>query len=69
MPVLCDPFRVRYVALLRATNAGAGSRISMATLRGALEEGGITVRHTYGPSGNIVFDAPQAPATALVARV
>jgi uncharacterized protein (DUF1697 family) len=41
----------------------------MAARRSALEETGIPVRHTYGQSGNIVFDAPRAPATALAARI
>jgi uncharacterized protein (DUF1697 family) len=41
----------------------------MTTLRSALEEAGITVRRTYRQSGNIVFDAPRAPATALAARI
>ena len=41
----------------------------MAALRGALEEAGIAVCHTYRQSGNIVFDAPRAPATALAARI
>jgi uncharacterized protein (DUF1697 family) len=41
----------------------------MAALQSALEEAGITVRHTYGQSGNILFDAPRAPASALAARI
>jgi uncharacterized protein (DUF1697 family) len=41
----------------------------MAALRSGLEEAGMTVRHTYGQSGNIVFDAPRASATALAARI
>jgi uncharacterized protein (DUF1697 family) len=60
---------VRYVALLRAINVGSGSRISTAALRNALEAAGITVRDTYGQGGNVVFDAPRAPATALAARI
>lgn len=60
---------MRYVALLRAINVGAGSRISMSELRGALEAAGIAVRHTHMQSGNVVFDAPRAPAPELAARV
>ena len=41
----------------------------MAALRVALEEAGVTVCHTYGQSGNIVFDAPRAPLSALAARI
>jgi uncharacterized protein (DUF1697 family) len=41
----------------------------MAELRGALEGAGITVRRTYLQSGNIVFDAPRAPATMLAGRI
>ena len=57
------------MALLRAVNAGSGSRISMAELRDALEEAGVTVRQTYLKSGNVVVDAPRAPATELAARI
>jgi uncharacterized protein (DUF1697 family) len=41
----------------------------MAELRSALERSGVTVRQTYLQSGNIVFDAPRAPATALASRI
>jgi uncharacterized protein (DUF1697 family) len=41
----------------------------MAELRGALEEAGITVRHTYLQTGNVVFDARRAPATELAAHI
>lgn len=41
----------------------------MAELRCELERAGIKVRHTYLQSGNVVFDAPRAPATELSAQV
>ena len=41
----------------------------MGELRGALEGAGITVRHTYLQSGNMIFDAPRAPASAIAARI
>jgi uncharacterized protein (DUF1697 family) len=41
----------------------------MSALRNALEEAGITVRQTYLQSGNVVFDAPRAPASELAARI
>lgn len=45
----------RYVALLRAVNLGATSKVSMAQLRTAVESLGHTDVTTYIQSGNVIF--------------
>lgn len=48
---------MRYVALLRGINVGAGPRVPMAALKGLLESLGLTRVTTYLNSGNVVFDS------------
>jgi uncharacterized protein (DUF1697 family) len=47
----------RYVGLLRGINVGGKHKISMATLRGLVEELGHTEVSTVLQSGNVVFTA------------
>jgi uncharacterized protein (DUF1697 family) len=46
---------MRYVALLRGINVGGANKISMAELKGAFEESGMSAVRTYINSGNVVF--------------
>ena len=54
----------RYVAFLRGVNLGKTNRLAMADLKGALEGLGYTDVRTHGQSGNAVYDAADAAATA-----
>ena len=58
-----------YVALLRGVNVGGHNKVSMATLRAALEAAGFDRVRTYIQSGNIVFDTRKARPEALAVRV
>lgn len=51
---------MRYVTLLRAVNVG-GASLPMAGLRGLCGELGWANVRTYVQSGNVVFDADEAP--------
>lgn len=64
------------IALLRGVNLGKARRVAMADLRCVFEGLGLTGVHTLLASGNLVFDAPAAPAalealaeTALAERL
>jgi len=46
---------MRYVALLRGINVGGANKVSMAELKGAFEDAGMTGVRTYINSGNVVF--------------
>jgi uncharacterized protein (DUF1697 family) len=48
---------VKYVALLRGINVGKGARVPMKTLKGLLEQLGLTEVVTYLNSGNVVFES------------
>jgi uncharacterized protein (DUF1697 family) len=54
-----------WVALLRAVNLGARNKVPMAQLRDALDASGYENVRTYIQSGNVVFDAGRADASAL----
>ena len=47
---------VRYVALLRAINAGAGRTVKMRSIRQVFESLGFSNVTTFGASGNIMFE-------------
>ena len=53
---------MRHVLLLRGINLGPARRVPMADLRAVLSEAGYANVRTYVQSGNIVLDAPAAPA-------
>jgi uncharacterized protein (DUF1697 family) len=46
---------VKYVALLRGINVGAGARVPMSSLKALFDELGLTDVSTYLNSGNVVF--------------
>jgi uncharacterized protein (DUF1697 family) len=46
---------MRFVALLRGINVGGANKVSMAELRSAFEDAGMTAVATYINSGNVVF--------------
>jgi uncharacterized protein (DUF1697 family) len=52
----------RHVVLLRGINLGSHNRISMPTLRQALEDAGHDEVATYLQSGNVVLSSAQSPA-------
>jgi uncharacterized protein (DUF1697 family) len=54
----------RYVALLRGINVGGRNLIKMAALKASFEEHGLTGVVTFIQSGNVLFDAPAAGASA-----
>jgi len=56
---------MRYVALLRGINVGGKNKVPMAVLKSVFEELGHGAVRTYINSGNVVFDAPRAPAVEL----
>lgn len=58
----------RYVAFLRGINLG-GRRPAMARLRELFEEVGLSNVATFIASGNVVFDADDATAADLEARI
>jgi uncharacterized protein (DUF1697 family) len=55
----------RYVALLRGINVGGKNLIKMPALKAAFEANGFENVSTYIQSGNVLFDAPDAPAVQL----
>jgi len=59
----------RYVALLRGINVGGKNLIKMQALREAFEANGFEHVSTYIQSGNVLFDAPGAPAPQLTKRI
>ncbi len=56
---------VTYIALLRGINVGGHKLIRMEQLRKSIEALGMGNVRTYVQSGNVVFQAPKQPATAL----
>ncbi len=56
---------MRYVALLRGVNVGAGARVPMKSLKALFEDLGFSDVATYLNSGNVAFDsALQGPELA-----
>ena len=58
----------RHVAFLRAINVG-GRRASRDQLTSCLESLGFENVTTFRASGNLIFDAPRQPETALTRRI
>ena len=58
-----------YVALLRAVNVGGHAPLAMAELRRSLEGLGLRDVRTYLQSGNVVFDADDAPSLERAATI
>ncbi|MGH3678972.1 MAG: DUF1697 domain-containing protein [Natronosporangium sp.] len=56
---------MRYAALLRGINVGGNNTVPMADLRRVFEDAGHNGVRSYINSGNVVFDAPRAPASDL----
>lgn len=54
----------QYIALLRGVNVGGKNKLSMALLKAAFEEAGLTNVLTYINSGNILFTSDE-PETTL----
>jgi uncharacterized protein (DUF1697 family) len=48
---------MKYVALLRGINVGGNNKVSMADLKEALSEAGLTNVRTYINSGNVLFES------------
>ncbi len=58
-----------YVALLRAVNVGGHAPLAMAELRRSLVGLGLRDVRTYLQSGNVVFDADDAPPPDVAAAI
>ena len=58
----------RHVAFLRAINVG-GRRATRDQLTSCLESLGFENVITFRASGNLIFDAPRQPETALTKRI
>jgi len=58
----------RYVLLLRGINVGGKNKLSIATLKEALEELGYTSVSTYIASGNVIVDSSNS-ARAIEAEI
>jgi len=58
-----------YVALLRAVNVGGHAPLAMAELRRSLEGLGLRDVRTHLQSGNVVFDADDAPSLERAAAI
>src|SRR5262245_37586319 len=59
----------RYIALMRGINVGGKNLLPMATLAKIFEEAGCTDVRTYIQSGNVVFTATAAVASAVAQDV
>lgn len=55
-----------YVALLRGINVGGANKLSMAELKRAFEDAGMTDVMTYINSGNVIFSTDAHDRTQLV---
>jgi uncharacterized protein (DUF1697 family) len=60
---------MKHVALLRGINVGGNNRIEMPRLKAVVEGLRYTDVRTYINSGNVVFEAGTAPASAAAARI
>lgn len=56
---------MKYIALLRGINVGGNNKVSMADLKLALGEAGLTNVTTYINSGNVLFEANNADIERL----
>lgn len=56
---------MKYVALLRGINVGGNNKVSMAELKLALQDAGLTSVRTYINSGNVLFESDSKDVTAL----
>jgi uncharacterized protein (DUF1697 family) len=59
---------MRYVAFLRAINAGPGLNVRMSTLRQAFEALGFTEVTSVAATGNLIFETQASQAPALLER-
>ena len=59
----------RYVAFLRGINVGKAKRIEMAELKRTFGGAGFENVTTYIASGNVMFESPEADATALAREI
>ena len=60
---------IKYVALLRGINVGGNKLIKMADLREVFERLGFKNVSTYIQSGNVIFEAKQTDAAAIVRKL
>lgn len=60
---------IKYVAFLRGINVGGNKLIKMADLRTVFERAGFKNVSTYIQSGNVIFEAKEADADALVRKI
>ena len=58
-----------YVAFLRGINVGGKSIVSMATIKEALVDLGLSDVRTYINSGNVIFSIPASDSRQLGARI
>ncbi|HVX21308.1 MAG TPA: DUF1697 domain-containing protein [Acidimicrobiales bacterium] len=61
--------QMRYLALLRAVNAGPGTRVSMPALCAGFAAAGLPVLATYRQSGNVILDLPRIDTAHIAERV
>jgi uncharacterized protein (DUF1697 family) len=59
----------QYVAFLRAVNVAGHARVSMSGVRDAFVAAGCKGVRTFIQSGNVVFEAPERSAAAVLERV
>lgn len=60
---------IEYVAFLRGINVGGSKLIKMADLRAVFEGSGFRNVSTYIQSGNVIFDAKETNADAVVRKI
>jgi uncharacterized protein (DUF1697 family) len=63
------PERMVYVAFLRGINVGGNSIVSMASIKQALVDLGLSGVRTYINSGNVIFSTRPSDAQKLGARI
>src|SRR4029077_19303679 len=63
------PERMVYVAFLRGINVGGNSIVSMASIKEALVDLGLSDVRTYINSGNVIFSTRASDAQRLTARI
>jgi uncharacterized protein (DUF1697 family) len=60
---------IKYIAFLRGINVGGHKLIKMADLREVFERSGFRNVSTYIQSGNVIFDAKETDAAAIVRKI
>ncbi|MBC8030733.1 MAG: DUF1697 domain-containing protein [Pyrinomonadaceae bacterium] len=60
---------IKYIALLRGINVGGNKLIKMADLREVFEHSGFKNVSSYIQSGNVIFDAKETDADAVVRKI